>query len=127
MNFARLGLVLVAIGAILLIMFAVTSVNPNVTLADAGLVSALGGGLFVCLGFLQRRRARAEHRNLIIVAGWGITSVGLLVALGAFLLLSQTSCSEACDLTGYYAPIYGGSLAVAAGLTTVIIGKSRRR
>lgn len=43
MNFARLGLVLVAIGAIPLIMFAVTSVNPNVTLADAGLVSALGG------------------------------------------------------------------------------------
>lgn len=127
MNLTRLGLVLAAIGAIPLVTLIAAPVNPNVALADLGFLSILGGALLICLGFLQRRRIPAERSNSIIVTGWGVTSVGLLAALSAFLLLNQTACGGACGLTNYYTPIYGGSLAAVVGLAAVILGRLRGR
>jgi hypothetical protein len=103
MTFSRLGLVLIALGAISLVLFVATPVNPDVTLGDLGLLSILGGVLFIYLGFLRRRTTPGEHTNALVVTGWNVLSVGLLVALGAFLLLNQTMCAEACSLIGYYA------------------------
>lgn len=126
MNFSRLGLVLIALGAISLVLFIDTPVNPSVTLADLGLLSILGGALFIYLGFLRRRTTPGEHANTLVVTGWKILSVGLLVALGAFLLLNQTACMEACNLIGYYMPFYGGLLAAVAGLAMIIVGRLSR-
>jgi hypothetical protein len=127
MAFSRLGLVLIALGAISLVLFSATPVNPNVTLGDLGLLSILGGALFIYLGFLRRRTAPGEHTNALVVTGWKVLSVGLLVALGAFLLLNQTMCAEACSPIGYYAYFYGGLLAAAAGLAMIIVGRRSRR
>jgi uncharacterized membrane protein YidH (DUF202 family) len=125
-TFSRLGLFLIVLGAVSLVLFFATPVNPNVTLADLGLLSILGGVLFIYLGFLRRRTAPEEQAGSLVVTGWKVLSVGLLVALGAFLLLNQTMCAEACDLTGYYAYFYGGLLAAAAGLAMIIVGRGSR-
>lgn len=126
-TFSRLGLVLIALGAISLVLFLATPVNPNVTLGDLGLLSILGGALFIYLGFLRRRTTPGEHTNALVATGWKVLSVGLLVALGAFLLLNQTMCAEACSLIGYYAYVYGGLLAAASGLAMIIVGRRSRR
>jgi len=127
MNFSRLGLVFVGLGVIPLVLFMATPVNPNVTLADLGLLSILGGALSIYLGLLYNRRTPAEHVNSIIITGWKIMTVGLLVALSAFLLLNQTMCMEACNLIGYYIPFYGGLLAAVAGLAIIILNRLPRR
>jgi hypothetical protein len=125
-TFSRLGLFLIALGAVSLVLFFATPVNPNVTLGDLGLLSILGGALFIYLGFLRRRTAPEEQAGSLVVTGWKVFSVGLLVALGAFLLLNQTMCAEACSLIGYYAYFYGGLLAAAAGLAMIIVGRGSR-
>jgi hypothetical protein len=120
-------LVLLALGIISMVLFFATAVNPNVTLGDLGLLSVLGGALLIYLAFLRRRTTTGERTNALVVTGWKVLSVGLLVALGAFLLLIQTACAEECDLTGYYAYFYGGLLAAAAGLAMIIVGRRSRR
>jgi hypothetical protein len=64
MSFSRLGLFLIALGAISLVLFFATPVNPNVTFGDLGLLSILGGALFIYLGFLRRRTTPGEHTKL---------------------------------------------------------------
>ncbi len=127
MNLSRLGLVLIALGLISLVLFFATPINPNTTLADLGLLSILGGALFVYLGFLRKRTTPGEQTKALVMTGWKILSVGLLVALGAFLLLNQTMCAEACSLTGYLVYFYGGLLAAAAGFAAIIVGRRSRR
>ena len=127
MNFPRLGLLLIALGLILLGLFFATSINPDTTLADLGLLSILGGALLICLGFLQRGTTPGQGTNALVGTGWKVLSIGLLVALGAFLLLNQAMCAEACSLAGYYEFFYGGLMAAVAGLAMIIAGRRPRR
>jgi hypothetical protein len=123
MNFLRLGLLLIALGLISQVLFFAGPINPSTALADLGLLSILGGALFICLGFLRRRTTPGQRTNALIGAGWKVISVGLLVALGAFLLLNQTVCMGVCSLAGYYEFFYGGFLAAVAGLAMIIVGR----
>ena len=56
-----------------------------------------------------------------------LLSAGLFLALAAFLLLNQTLCMEACNLVGYYVPMYAGLIAAAAGLGMIVYGRLSRR
>ena len=121
-----LGLVLIAIGLMSLLLFLAIPINPSVTLGDLGLLSIAGGVLLIYLGILRKRTTPGHQTNALVVRGWAILSVGLLVALGSFLLLNQTMCAEACSLTGYLVYFYGGLLAAAAGFAVIIVGRRSR-
>ncbi len=128
MNFSRLGLVLVTLGAVALVLYYYASpLNEDLALANFGVLGVLGGGLFTCVGVLQRWRTPNARSNLFVDAGWTTVSIGLLVSFGSFLVLTQTLCMEVCNLTGYYFPFYGGFLVAIAGLAVIIVGKLRRK
>jgi hypothetical protein len=126
MNFSRLGLVLIAIGAIPLVLFIATPVNPNVTLADLGLLSILMAVLLILLSFLRKHTTSRTDANTLIEVGWIFLSAGLIVALAAFLRLNQVMCSEACNLSGYWVPFYAGLLVAVAGLALIIVDRLSR-
>ena len=97
--------------------------NPSVTLADLGLLSVLVGALIIVFGLDRKRTSHSGDGGGLVATGWVILSAGLFVALGAFLLLNQVMCAEACDLSAYWAPIYGGLLMATVGLAVLFVGR----
>ena len=130
MNFSRLGLVLVAFGAVSFVLWEEDIAIPlNLVLVYFGGLGVFGGGLFACLGALQRWRTPNARSNLLADAGWTTVSFGLIASIGSFLVLTQTQCfspllrAETCNLVGYYVPLYAGLVVSAAGLGVVVYGR----
>ncbi len=133
MNFSRLSLILVAFGALSFVLWEEDIAIPlNLALVYFGGLGVFGGGLFACLGALQRWRTPNARSNLFMDAVWTMVSIALIVSIGSFLVLTQTQCfspflrAETCNLAGYHAPIYAGLAVAAAGLGIVVYGRVSR-
>jgi hypothetical protein len=122
MNFSRLGLILIALGAISLALFFATPI-PDLTFVNLGFLSILSGAMFVLLGFLRRHTIAGNYGTSLVLTGWTFLAAGLFLALAAFLLLSQTLCMETCNLVGFYVPMYAGLVVATAGLGMIVYGK----
>jgi hypothetical protein len=101
----------------------------NLVLIYFGGVGVFGGGLFACVGAVQRWRTPNARSKLLVDAVWTTVSIALIVSIGSFLVLTYTECMEICNLnlTGYYASFYGGFLVAIAGLAAIIVGRLRRK
>jgi len=129
-----LGLAMLALGLALLVSFLSTSINPNVTLGNLGLLALLLGGLLLTSD-LYVRRVRIGPSFFLAAFGWSVLSAGLLVTLTGFLLGNQVVCSCpangpcTCDVALYDFMFYGGLLVAFVGATSLIGGTvlSRRR
>jgi len=131
-----LGVSILALGALLVLNFLVTRNNPNVTLGDLGVLALLLGGLAVASDALGIRRAAHpdSSRPGFTLSGWLLFSAGLLVALAAFLLENQVSCScpalGPCDCgEAFYGLMLDGGALVAGlgGVIIVAVRKSSRK
>lgn len=134
MNFSRLGLVLVAFGAVSFVLWEEDIAVPlNLALVYFGGLGVFGGGLFTGLGALQRWRTPNARSNLLVDTVWTTVSIALIVSIGSFLVLTQTQCfspplgAETCNLVGYYVPMYAGLVVTAAGLGIIVYGRLSRR
>lgn len=127
MNFSRLSLILVAFGAVSFALWEEDiSIPLNLVLVYFGGLGVFGGGLFACLGVLQRWKTPNARSNLLIDAAWTTVSIAAIVSIGSFLVLTQTMCMEVCSLAGYYVPMYAGFVVAAAGLSIIVYGRLRR-
>jgi hypothetical protein len=139
MNFSRLSLVLIAFGAASFVLkFYEPAIPLNLALIYFGGLGVFGGGLFACIGALQRWRTPNARSNLLVDAVWTTVSLALMVSIGSYLALTQTVCFvpslstvgwyvEACNLDGYYVPMYAGLVVAAAGLGIIVYGRISRR
>jgi vacuolar-type H+-ATPase subunit I/STV1 len=134
MNFSRLGFVLVAFGAASFVLDYYEITTPlKLALVYFGGLGVFGGGLFACVGVLQRWRTPNARSNLLVDAVWTTVSIALIVSIGSFLVLTQTQCfspflrAETCNLDGYYVPMYAGLVVAAAGLGIIVYGRISRR
>ena len=105
MNFSRLSLVLVVFGAVSFVLWEEDIAIPlNLALVHFGGLGVFGGGLFACLGVLQKWRTPNALSNLFVDAVWTTVSIALIVSIGSFLVLTQTQCfsgflrAETCNL-----------------------------
>jgi len=130
MNFSRLSLVLVTFGVVSFALDAEDIAIPlNLALIYFGGLGVFGGGLFACVGAVQRWRTPNARSKLLVDAVWTTVSIALIVSIGSFLVLTYTECMEICNLnlTGYYTSLYGGFLVAIAGLAAIIVGSLRRK
>ena len=134
MNFSRLSLVLLAFGAASFVLkYYEPAIPLNLALIYFGGLGVFGGGLFACLGAIQRWRTQNARSNLFVDAVWTTVSLALIVSIGSFLALTQTRCfspflgAATCNLDGYYVPTYAGLVVAAAGLSVVAYGRLSRR
>ena len=135
MNFSRLSLVLVTFGAVSFVLDYYYIDDPlGGALLYFGGLGVFGGGLFACIGFLQRWRTPNARFSFLVDTGWTTLSIGVLVSIGSYLALTQTVCGYPflvggihppgpCNLDRYYVPLYAGLVLAAAGLGIVVYGK----
>lgn len=127
MNFSRLSLVLVAFGAVSFAIWDEDLVIPlNLVWVYFVGLGVFGGGLFACLGVLQRWKTPNARSNLLVEAAWTIVSIAMIVSIGSFLVLTQTVSTGACSLAGYYVSMYAGLTVAAAALSIIVHGSLRR-
>lgn len=122
------GLGMMALGMVLLLESRAAYI-PDPNTANVGFELLLFGGMVVAGGWAWHRSlARTGTISLVLVAGFGLLSAGLMVALAGFLLGSQTLCGclvRACDCGATYNTIGDvalffagvGALATASVLT----------
>jgi hypothetical protein len=123
-NFSRLGLILVAFGAVSFVLWEQDVAIPlKLLLVYFGGLGVFGGGLFTGVGALQRWRTPNARSSVLSDAGWMTVSFGLIVSIASYLVLTQTICTEVCSLVGYLEPMYAGLVVAAAGLGVVIYGR----
>ena len=134
MNFSRLSLVLVVFGGgSFVLRYYEPAVPLSLALIYFGGLGVFGGGLFACIGLLQRWRTPNARSNPLMDAVWTTVSIGLLVSIGSFLTLTQTQCfsgflgPETCNLASYNVPMYAGLVVAAAGLGVIAYGRLSRR
>jgi hypothetical protein len=90
-------------------------------------LGVFGGGLFACIGALQRWRSPNVRSNALVDATWTVVSIALIVSIGSYLTLTQTECFEVCNLVGYNASMYAGLVVAAACLGIIVYGRLSRR
>ena len=119
-----LGFAILVVGILLLIDFFSKNINPNVSLANFGLLAILLGCLLLGADVFGRRTDLSRTRSrmqLPITLGWLMLSSGLLVSLFGFLLENQVMCS--CPANG---PCYCGVLLYTvmfySGLFVAVVG-----
>ncbi|HEV2389829.1 MAG TPA: hypothetical protein VGS04_03800 [Nitrososphaerales archaeon] len=117
---------MMALGALLLLENLTANVpDPNTAYVSFELI--LLGGLVLASGWAWNRSlAKTGTISLLIVAGLGLLTAGLMVALAGFLLASQTLCgcfARACDCGATYNTIGDVALFFAAvgALATVSV------
>jgi hypothetical protein len=122
------GLLISAIGLVLVLNFFTRQVNPDVQGADLGMLAVLLGLLIVGYDSLRERAGGHGATSAPLVsAGWPILSAGLLIALASFLLENQVMCSCpafgpcACG-TAYDLMFHVGAFIAVAGMILVTIG-----
>ena len=112
------------VGILLLVSFFSKQINPNISLANLGLLSLLFGSLIVGVDGLSRRVKLSETSGglrILITYGQVLLSFGLLMGLLGLLLENQIMCScparESCYCAGllYNIVFYGGLLIALAG------------
>ncbi|MGA2663441.1 MAG: hypothetical protein ABSF83_00650 [Nitrososphaerales archaeon] len=134
MNFSRLSLVLLAFGAASFVLkYYEPAIPLNLALIYFGGLGVFGGGLFACLGVLQRWRTPNARSDLLVDVVWTTVSLALIVSIGSFLALTQTQCfspflgAATCNLDGYYVPTYAGLVVAAAGVGIIVYERLSRR
>jgi hypothetical protein len=103
-----------------------TTINPDVTSGDLGLLAVLLGVLVVAFDLFAKKVQLQGVTMILAVAGWSLLSAGLLVGLVGFLLMNQVACSCpesgpcVCGVPLYDLMFSGGILTAVAGAVIMI-------
>lgn len=116
------GLLVLVLGVVMSILpFLVTNVNPDVSLAFLGIITATFGGLIFGADSFRRRIRLQGLTMTLALSGWMALASGVLIGLAGFLLASQVSCGCpasgpcGCTVLLYDTMIVGGLAASLAG------------
>jgi hypothetical protein len=125
------GILISITGVVFLLIFLRTTVNPDVTIGNLGLLALLLGVLVVAFDLFTKKIQLQGVNTIVAVTGWSLFSAGLLVGLAGFLLANQVACSCPeyplanypciCGVPLYNLMFSGGILTAVAGAAVVIV------